>query len=194
MTEAVDDRLKEAAQAAGWYLSTVWHRQHGVGKSLTPEEIRARRDVIEFLVCELIRLSDRCDYTSDHALYELHNAMIWKVWKELDALSMLAGGNPSWTKHGHGPDYSECETPAECARYRFVAAYNRLMAEVEPDAHIASVEITVHNMDGTEVSYGTGIDLNPLNPRQPLQRIIHDPDHGNCLVIYESDSIPGDDN
>jgi hypothetical protein len=185
MTGALDrDRLSRACQAAGnpvfVSIGPAESMKDEAGSGGTPDAILCQRDVIEFLVCELIGLGDHYDYRQDDGLLDLHNALVWRIWQELDVLAMWAGGNRRWSRHSHWGE--PCGSAADCARGGFIKACNRLYAEVEPGARIASVEIAVHNADGTEVSYATyPRELRDGAPQPPLQRIIHTEGHEGCI-------------
>lgn len=182
---AIDlDDLAQVAKATGLAFlgNSAESKKNQIGKGLTPQEITNQRDVIEFLVCELSSLHMAWVAGRDpDDILALHNAIIWRIWQELDVLAMWAGGERINGLHGHYAE-EQCGSEADCIRAEFAKTCNRLYAEVEAGAHIAEVEITVHNDDGTEVSYSTGVtSIFDYSARPPICRTIHEPDHQGCI-------------
>jgi len=187
-------RLDQAAREAGmpYCTGSINHVKAMVSNGLTPEEIRHQRSVIEFLICELSSLDTHFRSRDDTEL-GLHNALIWRAWQELDVLTMWAGGQREYGRHGHW-EGEECGDAVNCARNEFARACNRLYAEVEPGAHIAQIEITMHTADGTEVSYATS--PRPLldgSPQAPIWRTIHAAGHDGCVDATIGDTPDADE-
>ncbi len=143
----------------------------------TPDEIRTQRNIIEFLVCRIIRHTEntsgiRLSGWPDGELAE-RNAMVRRCWEELDRLSLWAGGGTAgWLAPG-GTDHD---------RGQFTATCNRLHAEVEPGAHVAEIAITVHTADGTEISYHTAPGTDETSA------IVHTANHDGCVQITTEDN------
>jgi hypothetical protein len=137
---------------------------------LTGEGVHKHRNDLEILVGQImihynqtfgIRLSD---WPGD-TLAE-HNMLVRRCWKGLDRLQAWAGS--SYGLNGDHPDRS---------RAQFIAACNQLFAEIEPGAHVAAVEIMLHNQDGTAVSYA--IEAGNAD----IIRVVHAADHEGCIEI-----------
>lgn len=144
-------------------------------ESLTRDGVRRQKMGVEFLICDIIRhmavaLGGSVMLGDDAALAE-HNDLVRRCFQQLDRLSLWAGGLPERRDHSEADD----------DRGRFIAACNRLYAEIEPDAHAAAVVIWVHNQDGTTVSYAAEGD------DAAVTRIVHTEDHEGCVEITMGD-------
>jgi hypothetical protein len=137
---------------------------------LTEEGIHKHRNDLEILVGQImhhynltfgINLSD---WPGDTLAG--HNAMVRRCWRGLDRLQAWAGSR-------YGLNYDHPDRP----RAEFIAVCNRLFAEIEPGAHVAAAEITVHNQDGTAVSYA--IEAGSAD----IIRVVHTADHEGCIEI-----------
>jgi hypothetical protein len=163
-------RAKASARAADPRIRDARDGLEGP-KSLTRDGVRKQKMGVEFLVCDIIRhtetaLGGSLLLDNDAALAE-HNDLVRRCFQQLDRLSLWAGGLPERRDHSAADD----------DRGRFIAACNRLYAEIDPGAHAAAVVIWVHNQDGTKVSYATeGDDV-------AVVRIVHTEDHEGCVEV-----------
>ena len=153
-------------------------RHDGENEDLTREGVRKRKFAVECLVADAIRHLQRTFGISlsdwpDDSLAE-HNALVSSTWRQLDRLSLWAGGRPEYNQR-----------PADRRRGEFIAACNSLYAELDCGAHVAAVEITAHNADGTEVSYMT------VPGAKTIGRIIHTENHDGCADATISDEQEG---
>ena len=137
----------------------------------------ARRFAIEQLVIALSVL---------HGIYSLsdkqlavHNAIVWRIQREADRLAVQAGAPQEYGWHSHN---ETCGTPDECRRGEFIRTCNRLYAELADGDHLMAIELTMHDPDGTVISYGTQPRaLADLGPESPIWRTIHAEDHQGCV-------------